>query len=108
MPLLAGLFSSWFAAIAGFFAAHMSKKAAFAAAAVATFAILTTAFLALIATSVNAVLSSVTLPYGVRLGMAIFMPANLDTCIAAIIAAHVAKGLYDWNVENLRLASYVT
>lgn len=106
MPIFATLFSGLFSSIAGFFAAGVAKKTAYALAAIAVFAVLTIAFIAFISSAVNAAIYAITLSYGIQLGFAVFMPYNIESCAAAVIAAHVARALYDWNVSNLRLAAY--
>ena len=108
MPILAGLFASLFASLAGFFGAWLTKKAAFAAAAISVFALLTVGLMALIATSISAVLVLPGLPAAVAQGMRMFIPDNLPAVASVVIASDAAIALYRWNVENLKLASYIT
>jgi len=108
MPIFAGLFASLFASLAGFFGAWLTKKAAFAAAAIATFGILTVGITAVIATAINAVLVAPGLPAAVALGIKIFLPSNLPAILSTVIGADAAIALYRWNVENLKLAAYIT
>lgn len=108
MPMFAGLFAALFSSLAGFFATYVTKKIAFAAAAITTFALLTAGMTAIIATSVTALLALPTLPSAVAFGMRLFMPANLPVIVSTVIAGDAAIALYRWNVENLKLASYVT
>jgi len=108
MPVFAALFQGLFASLAGFFAAHLTKKAAFAAAAIATFALLTVAFAAVIAAAIAGLAALPSMPAWVVWGMAYFVPSSAPAAGGAVIATHVAAALYEWNAENLRLASYVT
>lgn len=107
MPLLAGLLVTMFGSLAAWFGAWLSKKAALAAAAISTFGVLTVAFYA----GMTALFSGlITVFPGGVLGSVIWMavPDSAAATIAATIGADTAVALYRWNVENLRLASYVT
>lgn len=108
MPLLGGLFMGLFAGFAEFLAKYVTKKMALAGAAVATFATLTAAFY--VAVTATLVGISMTFPGGsaVAVGVWLMVPDNAPACISAIISCDTAVGLYRWNMENIRLASYVT
>lgn len=108
MPLLGGLFMLLFSALTEFFVKYVTKKMALMAAAVATFIALTLGFWA----AVTAALAGIayTFPGGsaVAVGVWLMVPDNAPACFSALLAVDTAVGLYRWNVENLRLASYVT
>lgn len=108
MPLLAGFLGGLFAGLADFFARWFTKKVAFAAAAVATFAALTLALYG----AVSALLAGVVLSFPgggpVAAGVWLMVPDNGPLCVAAMVSIDTAVALYRWNVENLRLAAYIT
>ena len=109
MPLLAGLFLSLFSGLASFFAAFVTKKIAFAAAAIASFAILTTAFYAAMLTLLAGLLSS--FPEGgaaVQTMLWVALPDAVPLMVSVTLGADTAVALYRWNMENIRLAAYVT
>lgn len=107
MPLLAGLLLSLFGSLAGFFVQWFTKKVAFAVAAIATFAALTVALYIGMSLLLSGL--SVTFPGGVlQTFLWLAVPDSAPVAIAAMIGADTAISLYKWNVENLRLASYVT
>lgn len=108
MPILATFVGGLFASIASFFGAWMAKKTAFAAAAISTFGILTVGLMAAMSAAIAGISSVGALPQWVLWGFQYFMPSNLQACISAIIAGHVSVAVYRWNVENLKLASYIT
>jgi hypothetical protein len=100
---------SVFQQFAAFLATWMSKKVAFAAAAVTTLGLLTAALFIALGVLLNSV--ALALPPLSNLSQAILyvvLPSNLPLCIGACISADTALALYRWNVENLRLAAYVT
>jgi len=107
MPILAGLLLSLFTGFASFLAQWLTKKAAFAVAAIATFGLLTIAFYATLSVILNSLVAAV--PSGALPTLLwLAVPDVLPGVIAAMIATDTAVALYTWNVENLRLASYVT
>lgn len=108
MPLLAGLVAGLFSSIAEFFGKWVAKKTAFGLAAVSLFGGLTVALMAAMTGLINGVLALDVLPDPVIFGMWYFMPSSLPAAFAAIVSAHVAVALYRWNVENIKLMSYVT
>jgi hypothetical protein len=108
MPLLGGLLLSLFTGLASFFGRWFAKKGALAAAAIATFTGLTaalyTGMIALIAGIVAALPSSSAWP----MAMWLFLPDNAAAVVSVCLGVDTAVGLYRWNVENLRIASYIT
>ena len=107
MPLLAGLLGSLFGSIVQVLATFLTKKAAFATAAVAVFATLTLAMTAVMAGLITSALSTTTLSAPVLQGMAMFMPANLLTCVAAIFSAEATAAVYRWNRMSLVLTATI-
>lgn len=109
MPLLAGLLTSLFGGVAAFFSAWMTKKAAFAVAAVTTFAALTVGLFAAMTLLFSGLI--VAFPEAspvVLTGLWVALPDNAIPIVAICISTDTAVALYRWNVENLRLAAYVT
>jgi hypothetical protein len=108
MPLLAGLLLNLFSGIVGFFAQYLTKKVALGAAAVAVIAGLTISMVAAAKLLVIGVL--VTVPQSAALvqGFNMVMPSNFIVCLAAIASAHTGIALYKWNMENVKILSYIT
>lgn len=109
MGALGGLLLGLFAGLASFFVKWFAKKTAFAAAAITTFGLLTVGLFA----GMQALLAGVLFAFPVSnpiLSTLIWvcLPPPLFAGIAAAIAADTAVSLYRWNVENLKLASYIT
>lgn len=108
MPILAGLLQGLFGALAGFFGQWIAKKAAFAVAAVAVFSGLTVAFYAGLSLLLNVGVASLPSWQGMEWAVYMAVPNNLPGVIAAVLSADAAAALYRWNVENLKILSYVT
>ncbi len=108
MPLLGGLFVGLFSGLVDFFVKYVTKKTAFAAAAVATFAVLTVAFYAAISLALVGIAYSFPGGGAVAIGVWLVVPDNAPACLSAIVGVDTAVGLYRWNLENMRLAAYVT
>jgi hypothetical protein len=91
---------------ASFFGLQLSKKVLFAATAIASFLSLTATFVAV----VHGLLAGIshTMPSAMANAFALFMPDNLSACISAVFAAKVARWIYDYHVETLKIASYIT
>lgn len=99
--LLVGMVS----AIVTHFALRLSKKTVFAAAAVAAFLALTAACIAAIKLAAVGIIYA--LPSWAS-GIGMLLPSNTAACIGAIVGAKTAVTIYRYNVESLRLASYIT
>jgi len=108
MPLLAGFLGALFGGLADFFARWLTRKVAFAAAAVATFTALTAALYAAVAALLVGLVFSFPAGTAAATGVWLAIPDNGPLCVAACIACDTAVALYRWNVENLRLAAYIT
>ncbi len=109
MPFLAIWLGALFVQFAVWLAQWMTKKVAFAVAAIATFSLLTLGLVA----AMQALIAGMILVFPeshpmVLTIMWVGIPDNATLCLGAVIAADTAVALYKWNVENLRLASYVT
>lgn len=108
MPLFATLLAGLFASIAEFFGKYLSKKLAFAAAAIAVFSGLTASLglaLSLLVTQAYIALPAVP---GLQIGFWLVVTDNVPFIISGVISIDSAIALYRWNVENLKLASYIT
>lgn len=102
LTFLQGLFGS----LAGFFGQWMAKKTALATAAVAVSITLT---LALAATLKGLMIGfTAILPDWMATGFDAVIPGNFPVMVAAVISAKVARFIYDWNMENLKIISYIT
>lgn len=106
MLWLGNVLVTLFGSLASFFAAYVSKKVALTAAALASFAALTAAF----AAAVKALITTIiwTLPDWAAAGAGLFLPPNLAACLGALFAARVARWIYEYHVQNLKIASYIT
>lgn len=95
-----------FGSLAAFFAQWMAKKTAMATAAVAVSLALTVAM----AASLKALLIGFTavLPSWMATGFDAIIPGNFPVMVAAVIAAKMGRFIYDWNMENLKIISYIT
>jgi len=106
MPLFATLVVSLFGSIASFFGLQMAKKTLFAAAAITAGLILTLAMFAFIKGLLYGIIYQ--FPPGVGGWFAAVIPSNAIACVGAVLAAKMARFVYDYNMENLKLASYIT
>lgn len=106
MVWLANILLAVVGSAASFFGLQLAKKTAFAAAAVAAFLALTGAFVV----AAKAILAGlvVALPAEFLGTAAAFLPDNLAACIGAMIGVRVARWIYDYHVETLRLVSFIT
>jgi len=102
IAILQGLFGS----LAGFFGQWMVKKTAMATAAVTVAIALTLAM----AATITALLSGfvAVLPSWLGTGLDMVIPGNLPVMVAAVISARTARFIYEWNMENLKIISYIT
>lgn len=108
MPLLAGLIVTLFGSLFQWFLKYASTKIALAAAAITAFAGLTAALLAagtVAMTTLQAVLPDMP---GVLIGVWVAVPDQTAACISLYFASDAVVALYAWNVQNLKLAAYVT
>lgn len=109
MHAVAGMFLALFSGLAGFFAKWVAQKTAFAAAAIGTFGILTVGLYAVLSGLLAGLMATFPASGGVVATLVwAVTPPQLPAGIAAVISAETAITLYRWNVENLRLAAYVT
>lgn len=108
MPVLAGLLVSMFSCLVDFFVRWLTKKAAIGLAAVAVFAGLTLVLWAAIGAALATVVAVVPADSYFLMGMWVAIPDNAQAVVSATVACDTAIALYRWNVQNLRLMSYVT
>jgi len=106
MPLFATLVVSLFGSIASFFGLQMAKKTLFAAAAIAAGLVLTLAMFAFIKGLLSGIVYA--FPSGVGGWFAAIIPSNAAVCIGAVLAAKMARFIYDYNMENLKIASSIS
>lgn len=101
IPWLAGAFTG----VTGFFATWLSAKAAIAAAALTVLGALWLAFALSISGAVTAL--AVSLPAWAAGGL-IFIPTNVPTCLAALFTAKIARMVFEYQREMIRVISYIT
>jgi hypothetical protein len=106
MPMFATLVASLFGSLASFFGLQMAKKTLFATAAIAAGLVLTLAMFAAIK-GLIAGIGYAFPPWAMGWFVAV-IPSNAVACAGAIIAAKMARFVYDYNMENLKIASYIT
>lgn len=106
MIWLGNLFVGLVSAVLSYVGAHLAKKTVFALAAVAAALSLTAAFVFVIKGLLAGM--SLVLPDWAVVGAAMFLPSNTALCISALISARVARWIYDYHMETLRLVSYIT
>lgn len=106
MPIFATLVVSLFSSIAGFFGLQLAKKTLFATAAIAAGLVLTLAMFA----AIKGMIAGLAYAFPPWAGgwFAAVIPSNAPAVISTIIAAKVARFVYDYNMENLKLASFTS
>lgn len=106
MVWLANFFVSLVGSVVGYFGQSLAKKTLFATAAIAAFLALTTAFVLV----VKALLVGIVyvLPPWAASVAGLMLPSNFSVCISALISARVARWIYEYHVETLKLISYIT
>ncbi|WP_137940348.1 DUF5455 family protein [Chitinivorax sp. B] len=103
MPaFLMGLFGG----LATWLGQWLTKKTAIGVAAVAAFTSMTVTMWSVCMGAIAALKYSLPDPVMAVAGQV--LPSNLPACVAAYIAARMARAFYDWNVETLKIMSYVT
>lgn len=107
MPMFATLVASLFASLASFFGLQMAKKTLFATAAIASGLVLTLAMFAAIKGLLHAGIIYAFPSWSHGWFVAV-IPSNAIACAGAIIAAKMARFVYDYNMENIKIASYIT
>lgn len=91
---------------AGWLGQWFSKKAALAIAASAAFIGLTVAMWAGMKALIVGV--EMTLPTAIQSGVAQVIPANLPVALSIVVSAKIARVVYEWHIENLKIMSYIT
>jgi len=100
MPFLAAFIGSLFTAALQFFAQFMTRKLALLVSGLVAIAAVTTTFFA----ALNGLLVGIqaAMPSAIVIGYNLFIPRNLDECIAAVISAHLLAWAYSWNVRIIQ------
>lgn len=93
------------AGIASFFASAILKKTVFTLAVVAGALALTTAFVGVLKGLANGIEAS--LPAW-AVGVGYFIPDNAAVCFSAIVAAVIARWIYDYHMGVLKMAATVS
>lgn len=108
MPILGALLAGLFASLAEFFTKYLSKKLAFAAAAIGVFSALTIGLGVAISALVQAAFVALPDVPGLAVGFWLGVPDNTPFILSSVVALDTAVALYKWNLENLKIASYIT
>lgn len=108
MGIIAGLLAGLFSGLTDFFVKWFTKKVAIGVAAVTVFAGLTLALFGTISALFVGLISYLPADSALLVGLWVAFPPNLPAVMSALIAADTAIALYRWNVENLKLLSYIT
>lgn len=108
MPMLAALMVSIFNGLINFFVTYFSKKVAIGLAAVAIFFTLTVSLFTVMTTAFSALVYQFPADSSLAMGLWVAVPPNFLACLSAAVACDTAVALYRWNVENLRILSYIT
>lgn len=101
MPILAAWLGSLFTSLVSFFAVVITKRVAIIAAVLTAVISVTAAFVAAMQGLFTAI--SYAAPAEINLAWGWLVPDNLDNCIAAVIAGHLLRWAYDWNVKVLQM-----
>ena len=96
---------SAFTGLTAWFGAWLSAKAAMVAAALTALAAVWLAFAAGIVGAVTAL--QVALPAWAAPGV-MFLPSNLAVCISALITAKLARMVFIYQRETIKIISYIT
>ena len=101
MPLLAAWLGSLFSSTVAWLTLYVSKKIALTLAAIAAIVAITATFIA----GINALIAGVSYAAPAELGIAWgwLVPDNFDDCVAALLAAHSARWVYDWNTKVIQM-----
>lgn len=107
MGLLGGLLAGLFSTLVSWFAQWVTKKVAIAAAAISAFSILTVALFTVLSLSISLLVSSFP-NHVLQTILWLAIPDQVPLAVASVIAADTAIALYTWNVQNVKLAAWVT
>jgi hypothetical protein len=95
---LTGLFTQLFA-VFGF---ELTKKTAYATAAIAAFLSLTLVF----TLGIKVLISAIIAPFpDIPTAAFAFVPQNLSLCASTVISAKMARFIYDYNVQALKMVA---
>lgn len=90
--------------LAGLIGVQLSKKTAFAAAAVLAFVALTLALASAITALYTGITASISDPWLLQ-GLGLFVPSNAGACMSAVLAAKLARRIYDINMTGVQVAA---
>lgn len=105
MPVIAGFFVTLVTSVLGYFGQKLAGKALYTAAAIAACVSLTVALTLFIKGLIAGIVYAS--PAWLADG-AMFIPSNAAFCISAVLSAKAAKFVYEWNMQNLKFAAYIT
>ncbi|CAG4883762.1 conserved membrane protein of unknown function [Georgfuchsia toluolica] len=89
-----------------FFGLQLAKKTIYLATALAAFLAMTVTFVGVVHALLSAIVYA--MPSSMAEGADLILPSNFSACIGSLIAAKIARWIYDYHVESLRIAASVT
>lgn len=104
MPALATWLVGLIGNVVGYFGIQLTKKTLFATAAVAAFLLLTTAFIIAIKAMLLGI--AVSMP-DLASSAYYFIPTNTASCISLLFSARMARFIYDYNVQTLKIVASI-
>ncbi len=99
MAALAAWIGNLVASLASVFGVFLTKRVAIITAALAVITTITTAMWAGMEALVTSI--AVAVPESVAIGASWLVPTNIEECFAAIVSGHVARFLYDLEMNAI-------
>ncbi len=87
--------------VAALFSFWLAKRLALILVIISAFAVLTTSLFFLLSSLITAL--SVSAPDWLTLAVMWVVPSNLPACISAIVSAHLARWVYEWNIKIISM-----
>lgn len=100
IPFLAGVLGSLFAGLVEFFAKWLTKRVALTAAFIAASLGLFAVFFAVCWSAMQGIV--VAAPQELSMALSFIVPSNAPACLSALLTAHVARWVYDWNTRVIQ------
>jgi uncharacterized membrane protein YjjP (DUF1212 family) len=101
IPWLAGILGSIFTGLLTFLSQYATKRVALVGSFIIAVGVVTTGFFAVLEGLIQAI--TVVAPTGFLESFALFLPHNTTACISAILAAKLARWVYDWNIKVIQM-----
>lgn len=100
IPWLAGVIGGVVASLLRFFLQFFTKRFAVIAAVVAALVGITATFFAAITALFAAI--EYAAPAAIAQGMGLLLPSNTTACLTAIVTAHTARYVYEWQFRIIQ------